>query len=392
MNTKFLIKKFKSKSLILRPNTLKFLKENWPPLSQSQHKPFMEKVATLSLKYLQDKGAENNIVDVEVVKAIFSEISRTGQAEHNQSQPIQEETNNDRNLKPDAVKFQTEQKMKFKKLRSSLVLISNFQTQDLFNPKQGHPFTDRTRPRYAVVEPSQRSQIDDFSGQLSDLLQQRAKRNTQGTGTLGFGNNQQKNTECHQQDEALSRGMTWKGIQVVHSILENPNTHKDFLKLQYRGLLHSLKSSFNFDIKNHFVVEARDDISADYQNQIIHTEMDRFFHNYIDPVGIGEIFKSLKLKQPQTLSEIGSVFGISQQKSLVGFLNEKKNQFFLEGPFSEVQLDLVYCRNCYGYFIKGSFICVTGILKNNKFVVFEASMPNTAMILDEQTLERVHQR
>jgi hypothetical protein len=97
-------------------------------------------------------------------------------------------------------------------------------------------------------------------------------------------------------------------------------------------------------------------------------------------------------KKPFVLSEIGSVFGVKKQKSIFGFLNEKKGMYFLESSFIEIKLDFTYCRNSYGYIMKGSFVAATGVLKGTKFVVFEIVVPQSGFFLESRLKQRIFDR
>lgn len=394
MNTKALIKKFKSKSLILRPKTLNFLKNNWPELSTPENLEFMEKLVQMSSKYLQEKGSRTNIVEEEVARIIFSEISRQTDPSGDYEKIDEESSDPFQKIQPKKNHIQTELGMRFKKLKNSVVLATNFQQVEMFSRLEAHPFNERGEGRYEVEDSSQKSDLGDLTGELKNMINRREKAEKSDTG-LGraryeFENSSKGERDLEpEEDEAMSRGMSWRGVELVYNVLDNPNSHKSFLKSRYNALLHHLKLSYNFGLSNHHTVAGRESIASDYQNEILFTEMNRFFDTQYEELSIQEIFKKMKTGKKRVLSEIGSVFGVSGQKSLVGFINEKKNQFWLEGPYSEVLLDLVYCRKSYGYIMKGMWVCVTGVLKNGKFVVFEVSLPNTGMILDDNAMEEV---
>lgn len=177
-------------------------------------------------------------------------------------------------------------------------------------------------------------------------------------------------------------GIGLSGANCLYGLLTNAQTKRRFLAQKYALLAQALGRSLLFAVDNSYVVPPGLSNVTEYQDKVQFEEMRRIFHANYQTYSRDALLVLLEDRAPFRLSEVGSVFGVKAQKSLFGFLNEKKEVFYLESPSLEVKLDLAYCRFSHGFIMKGDFVAVTGVLRGTKFVVFEMVVPQSGFFLD----------
>ena len=192
--------------------------------------------------------------------------------------------------------------------------------------------------------------------------------------------------------EKMDVGINKNGANYLFGIINNNNEKMAFLKQKYKLLTYTLKNSILYEIDNSYFIPPHMSNMHEYKNQVLFYEMNRIFGFNYQKQSIKSLYSMVERKTPFVLSEIGSVFGIKNQKSLFGFLNEKNDMYYLESANVEVKLDFTFCRNSFGYIVKGGFVAVTGVLKGTKFVVFEIVLPQSGFFLSDSVKNEIKKR
>lgn len=267
-------------------------------------------------------------------------------------------------------------KMQQRLLDNNLLILSNFRFQTHFGDQSENPFSAKKKVISHIKDNDKNA--NEHMDQLKSIVSRSPLSDPMGQNTTSEAPNSNHKPVL----DKLDIGINLNGVNCLYGLLTNPPSKQKFLNEKYDFLKYSLHNSCLFRVENSYSVPFCQSNIAEFQGKIQFTEMNRiFFSNYCKQ-DRHTLLVLLEEQAPFPLSEIGSVFGIKNQKSLIGFINEKNGVFYLESPEMEVKLDLVYCRFSHGYIMKGSFVAVTGVLRGTKFTVFEMVIPQSGFFLE----------